>query len=265
MTTATVPTAGITPYTAFVQPGCSSCLRMKEFLARHNVPFEVVDVMNDADGRARLAAFGVRHVPIVARGDEYAYGQDIADVARFVGIDLGGTKRLAPSVLIERWHLVLTAAQAAMRAMPAAILGERPAHNREGTVLGHGYHVFRIGEAFLDTVADREPDWHQNAMRAPGPDTNTVEAVAAYGDAVKARLAAWWITQSTGPDAACAGTVRTFQGDQSLHWFLERSTWHSAQHTRQLHDILARHGVAHDVAPLTTALQGLPVPERIWE
>lgn len=251
-----------THLTAFVQPGCSSCLRMKEFLQRHGVPFELVDVMNHPDGRERLLALGVRHVPVVARGDEYAFGQDIADVARFVGIDLGGTRRLAPEILVGKWLAILTENQALLRAMPPARLAEPPVPNRPLSTLSHGYHVFRIGEAFLDTVAGRDADWHQNAMKFPADDIRSADDAVRYGDAVKARIAAWW---RDWPDKSAGGTVTTFQGEQSLHWFLERSTWHSGQHARQIADVLARAGLAQDTSRLAAALEGLPLPERLWE
>ena len=39
---------------AYWQPGCTSCLRMKEFLAKHGVPFVSVNVLEDKDaGPAR--------------------------------------------------------------------------------------------------------------------------------------------------------------------------------------------------------------------
>lgn len=266
MSTATAPSVASsavgTRFTAFVQPGCTSCLRMKEFLQRHKVPFDIVDVMNDPDGRDRLLALGVRHVPIVERGGEYAFGQDIADVAKFVGIDLGGARRLAPEVLVQKWLAILTENQSFMRAMPTARLAEPPVPNRPISTLSHGYHVFRIGEAFLDTVAGRDPDWHQNAMKFPEAVVRTAEDAVRYGDEVKARLAAWW---RDCPDKSLAGNVVTFQGEQSLHWFLERSTWHSGQHARQIADVLAREGLPQDTSRLATALEGLPLPERLWE
>jgi glutaredoxin len=261
-TTATRPATAGTRYTAFVQPGCTSCLRMKEFLQRNQVEFEVVDVMNDPDGRDRLLALGVRHVPVVSMGTEYAFGQDIADVARFVGVDLGGARRLAPEVLVQKWLAILTENQGFMRAMPAARLAQPPVPNRPISTLSHGYHVFRIGEAFLDTFAGRDPDWHQNAMKFPEAQIGSGEDAARYGDEVKARLAGWW---RDCPDKSLSGMVTTFQGEQSAHWFLERSTWHSGQHARQIADVLERAGLPQDTSRLVAALEGLPLPERLWE
>lgn len=249
-------------YSVFVQPGCSSCLRTKEFLAHHGIPFRVVDVANDPGGMAELQAFGVRHIPIVARGTEYAYGQDIDDVARFVGIDLPRLRRLPPEALVKRYGAVLAAAQSSVAQLPDDVLDEHPIPNRPGSIRGLAYHVFRIVQSFLDVVNGREPDWIVNSMQSPPASLRTGEDVAGYGLLMRQELARWWAAR-TKPVAG--DTVRTFQGEQSLHWFLERSAWHSAQHARQIEDVLARLKIEprHKLSP--EVLEGLPVPKRIWE
>ena len=77
-----VPMSGLVVYW---QPGCTSCLRTKELLRSHGIPFESVDVAGDPAARARLERLGARSVPVVARGSRYVYGQDLEAVARFVG------------------------------------------------------------------------------------------------------------------------------------------------------------------------------------
>src|SRR5215471_12862720 len=67
---------------AYWQPGCTSCLRMKEFLTKHGVPFVSVNVLEDRDAFAELAMLGIRSVPIVRRGKDWANGQVLRDVAR---------------------------------------------------------------------------------------------------------------------------------------------------------------------------------------
>ena len=56
------------PIKAYWQPGCTSCLRMKEFLTKHGVPFVSVNVLEDRTAMAELAELGVRSVPIIRRG-----------------------------------------------------------------------------------------------------------------------------------------------------------------------------------------------------
>jgi hypothetical protein len=50
-----------------------------------------------------------------------------------------------------------------------------------------------------------------------------------------------------------------------LHQLLERSTWHPAQHARQLMAVLEGFGIAPDGPLSAEDLAGLPLPERLWE
>jgi hypothetical protein len=59
--------------------------------------------------------------------------------------------------------------------------------------------------------------------------------------------------------------VPTSYGEQELHEVFERSTWHSAQHVRQLGAVLERFGIPPEGRLTKEDLQGLPLPERIWE
>lgn len=63
------------PLKAYWQPGCTSCLRMKEFLTRHDVPFVSVNVLEDRTATAELAELGVRSVPIIRRGTDWEIGR----------------------------------------------------------------------------------------------------------------------------------------------------------------------------------------------
>jgi hypothetical protein len=59
--------------------------------------------------------------------------------------------------------------------------------------------------------------------------------------------------------------VQTYYGQQTRHQLLERSTWHSAQHVRQLIFILERYGIAPDRPLVAEDLAGLPLPQRLFE
>ena len=45
----------------------------------------------------------------------------------------------------------------------------------------------------------------------------------------------------------------------------ERSTWHSAQHARQLIAVLERFGIEPERRLGAAELAGLPLPEGLWE
>ena len=53
-------------------------------------------------------------------------------------------------------------------------------------------------------------------------------------------------------DKSCRQTVKTYYGERPLHELLERCTWHSAQHARQIIAVLERLGIKAD-GPLTEA------------
>jgi len=249
-------------YRIFVQPGCSSCLRTKEFLAKHGIIHRVVDVANDPDGMTELLALGVQHIPVVAMGKDFVFGQNIDDVAKFVGVDLVPAKRLPPRALVDTWLAILTVGQSYVRQLPPSLLGERPISGRAQSILDLGYHVFRIVEAFLDATERGVEQWIDNCMQPAPAGSRNAEAVVAYGDRVKEMLRDWWGRQNHD---ISGDKVKTFQGMQSLHWFLERQTWHSAQHVRQLADVLTRQSVQPSPALDPALLKDLPLPERLWE
>ena len=77
------------------------------------------------------------------------------------------------------------------------------------------------------------------------------------------RLNLWWNQAGTGTDFAQPG--KAYYGDVTLHEVLERTAWHSGQHTRQLMLTLESIGIRPD-QPLDTAdFRGLPMPKEIWD
>jgi len=59
--------------------------------------------------------------------------------------------------------------------------------------------------------------------------------------------------------------VDTWYGPQTLHAVLERCTWHSAQHARQLMMVLASLGIPAEDPLTTDDLAGLPLPAEVWD
>jgi glutaredoxin len=95
------------PLKVYWQPGCSSCLRTKEFLIANGVEFESINVLEDEKGFQELEALGVRLVPIVARGKDWANGAVFRDVARVAGFEWGGHEMLAPAEMVARINVIL--------------------------------------------------------------------------------------------------------------------------------------------------------------
>ena len=205
----------------------------------------------------------MRNVPVVAKGKQYVFGQNLEDVAEFVGLQGTGHTPLPPSELIGKWINVLRASQRFMRQMPVERLNERVIDNRDRSIRLMGHHVFRIGEAYLETVIDGVEYWIQHANKPPLDGTFVSgEEFVRYADDVISRLENWW----TGlADKSCTQQLKTYYGMQPMHQVFERSTWHSAQHTRQLMAVLERYGIEPDRRLTAQDLAGLPLPERLWE
>ena len=220
-------------------------------------------MLNDPQGREKLLALGVRNVPVVAKDGQFVFGQNLEDVAEFVGLQGTGHIPLPPEELVRKLITVLRAVQRYVRQLPSARLNERVIDNRDRSIRLLSHHVFRIGEAFLETVIDGVEYWIQHANVPPADGTFlSGEEFARYGEDVIARLQKWWDSLA---DKSCRQMLKTYYGMQPMHQVLERSTWHSAQHARQLMAVLERFGIEPDGRLTTEDLAGLPLPERLWE
>jgi len=238
-------------------------LRAKEFLSREGIDFEAVDVINTPGGRERLLKLGVRNLPVVAKGADYVMGQSLEDVAKFVGVKTGHT-RLPPAEIVKKWIVALRAAQRYMRQFPTARINESAVENRDRPIRILGQHVFYIAEAYIKAVTEKI-EYSPSNTNVPAADEKkfqTGDAIAQYGEGVIARLDAWW---EGAKNISFAQRVPTSYGEQELHEVFERSTWHSAQHVRQLGAVLERFGIEPDGRLTAEDLKGLPLPERIWE
>ena len=222
----------------------------------------VIDVLNDAGGKELLFdRYGLRKVPVLAKGDQYAMGQMLEPFAKLAGIPLAAAGGLTPEQLYRKYEMVFAAGQRFARQFPLERFRERVIPHRERPIRTLCYHVFRIGESFLETwdgaeyavkIADNEP-----------PETmRSGDEVSRYGADVWKKFEAWWAGLE---DRALTRVLKTYYGDTPAHKVFERCTWHSAQHCRQLVAVLERMEIEPE-KPLTPEdLAGLPLPERLWE
>ncbi len=208
---------------------------------------------------ARLQTFGQLRVPIVTIEDRWAYAGDLDDVADFLGIARTGHRMLPPRRLIEKYDAILAAAQRYLRAFPAEAIGMTVPRREKRDMRELGYHVFAIAE---DLMHLKDGDEY---LQGTGPVPETVRSfddIIAYGDEMRRRLRDWFTCR---PAAFWSQTCRTSYGAFSMHKYLERATWHSGQHSRQILEML-RLASADAPDPLPAHFfAGLPLPERIWD
>jgi hypothetical protein len=226
------------------------------------VDFVAVDILNDHEGLNRLLELGVRTVPIVAKDGQFVYGHNLDTVAEFVGLRRTAHLPLPPEVLIDKWINVLRAGQRYVRQIPIELMDQRALETRDRTIRVLSHHLFRIAEAFLESVMDGVEYTAGIAdLEPPAGKFTTGGDIALYGDGVIDRLQLWRRTLAVKP---CEENVQTFYGAQRVHDLLERSTWHSAQHARQLMYVLERYAIDPDRPLVDDDLAGLPLPKGIF-
>lgn len=254
-------TASQPPLKVYWQPGCSSCLKTKEFLTEHGVPFQSVNVLADETGYQELAGLGLRTVPIVARGGDWANGQVLRDVARVAGVDWDGAPKLSPGELVGRLNGILSGAQRYAAQLPDAsletLLPERPRSYR-----ALAFHIFEVAKAFVE-LTEGTPLTFQSYTRPVPDDLRTGPDIAAFGAEIQSQLNGWWETAATDTDFTAPADV--YYGDVTLHEALERTAWHAGQHTRQLMLVLETIDIAPDGPLGTHDFAGLPMPKNVWD
>ena len=217
--------------------------------------------MADPEGRAELQRLGARSLPVLSRGDEFVFAQNIAQVVAFLKLDEKTGPVLSPAQLVGRMRRFIDAALVLVPLMPddklAALTPNRP---RSYARLAH--HMFRICEAFTEVAAGA---FFSAAL--PGEVKHPEEmastaALTEYGRRVRQKVEAWW---ATTPDQSAQQVVETYYGPQKLHEVLERATWHIGQHTRQWMMLL-------DIAEIKFArpladpdFADLPMPKQVWD
>jgi len=208
-----------------------------------------------------LRALGARTVPVVARDGKFVFAQVIKDVVDFLGLNEDTSPKLTPHELAGRYPHVLETAIRLVRQMPDEQL-QNQLPNRPRSWLALMYHLFTIPMAFIESEESGTPLTHEALVAPPPAHVNSSAAVADFGAEVQQRFANWW---QTAKDSDFAIEAEPYFGKTSRHELLERTVWHSTQHTRQLASLLEQAGIQPD-RPLSSAdIQGLPLTDKVWD
>ena len=203
-----IPVEARPPLKVYWQPGCSSCLKTKEFLLANNQDFVSVN----GSGGPRRFQRSSRHldcvlVPIVARGTDWANGAVFRDVARVAGF-----------ALWRAGHVGATRDDGATRRHPAGsrcvIQAQIPEEALDKTLPRRprsyrqlAYHVMNIPDVFLDRVEHDAPYTYQSLAGPIPPALGTREDLIGYGSAVRRRLWSWWERDGVTTDFSGPGKV----------------------------------------------------------
>ena len=245
------------------QPGCSSCLKTKEFLTDNGISFKSVNVLEDKTGFEDLQKFGVKMVPIVAKGDSWANGAVFRDVANVAGFDYQAHKMLDPLIMKDKILQINLSASNFLDQIPSenldTLLPGRPRSYRQLV-----YHIFNIQDVFLRRVEENAPYTYESLLSILPKEMKTKKDLADYGLKVRERFSNWWSKLGTSTDFKQPGNV--YYGEVILHEVLERTAWHSGQHVRQVALMLKEKLNIEPNPPLNEKIfEGLPMPKNIWD
>ena len=204
-----------------------------------------------------LRRHGITRVPAVIVGGRAVHGWNPAAVAGLVGVAYDDGLALPLPELQARLNTILQAAQRATMQVPAKHMHMRTP-GRDRSVYQLAYHLFRVGQAYRDAMEQGHlPEaWFEEQ---PPPDMPDMAAIAHYGERVRNGLHGWW-----GRSEAFVGTVETYYGPQQAPAFFQRTVWHTAQHLRQLYDLLDQMDVTPEAPLADEDFAGLPLPKSVW-
>jgi DinB superfamily len=203
--------------------------------------------------------FGIPRVPALSVGDRAVHGWNPAGYAELLGVPYAANNQLPVRELARRLDRILGSAQGLVGQFDAAQLDVIPPE-RKRSIRDLGFHIFRVGLSFVDTMDQgRMPDtWFEERATEGMRDGGDV---ARWGALVRGRIEGWF---AGARDDEFERVLEIYYGPQGAHDLLERTTWHCAQHLRQLYILAERMGVKAPSPLPVESFKGLPLPDAIW-
>ena len=245
------------------QPGCSSCLKTKEFLETNNIKFESINILEDPRGFKDLEKFGLRMVPIVIKGEKWANGAVFRDVAKVAEFSYDEHKMLEPNILFSKIIQINEITCSFLKQIPVSkldvILPGRPRSYRQLI-----YHIFNIPEVFLNYFQNNTPYTYEALLSILPDQIKDENDLYDYAEDIKLRFESWWSNEGKNFDFSKPANV--YYGEVSFHEVLERTAWHSGQHCRQVELLLKEKlNIIPKIALNESLFAGLPMPSNIWD
>ena len=199
---------------------------------------------------------------VVCKGDECVSVVNLRAISKLAGISYQERVMLSPEELSKRFLMVLDAACRYCRQIPTENLTHSQVDRPNRTFRSLGIHAIQMAAAFLDSIDTGKVNLQGRPLPAGAAETWEGPQIAAYGGEIRREMEAWWA--STGKTLAMDRPIENNWGITTLHQTMERQTWHSAQHTRQLIMFLDQLGIQPDGRLTARDLAGLPLPDNVW-
>jgi glutaredoxin len=255
-----LPLPSTTPIEVFWMPHCSSCMAVKKFLDDRGVMYRSVNVVEDETAMVRLAALGVRTVPVVVRGDRFVFAQYLKDVSSFLEFETAAPAPLDRLALASRLIQFLEIAeQVIVKAPDVALAQNLPGRDRSYFVVAH--HVFQIAAAARRGIPDGNLR-DQDSLAEPPEDMITRERLELFAQEVLAQVRDWPMQLAAARET---DNVVTDYGPRTLAEALHRVVSHAAQHTRQLVTWARTQHVGLDRGISPALLDGLTVADETFD
>ena len=244
-------------------PGCSSCLRMKEFLETTGLPYVDINLAERPDAGATLATYGLS-APATVYGGRGVAGLDLVGIAELIGYDYTPPAMLPVAELKARYDAINAALCRHIAQMTPEFLEFR-SPDRDRTLRTLAAHAGTVMRRFLDAQDSEEFDNFADPWDPGYPvrasETATPAELLAWAADSATLFDVWW--DRYGFDDPCDRVLTTAWGHRTMHEILERVVWHTAQHTRQIGMFLENLGVQLDDPLTERELDGLPLPKRV--
>lgn len=252
--------AGRPEVSVYWQPGCSSCLKTKEFVEEQGIDFESVNVLEQEEAMEEILASGLRSIPAVRKGGQFIYAQNLDDVARLLGVTRNH-RRLSHAALFDRWDQILGKVEAIAAKFNEEQLNERVIPMRNRSVGALAVHVGQIVHAFILQLDEGLTDIKPVHAEIPAHiDVKKKSDILAHLAEKHAAIRAW--RQKNGENSIPA-QIETYYGLQPASQVVERAVWHCTQHARQL-DTVAAGRLGAELEIPADLYAGLPLPKRLW-
>ena len=194
-------------------------------------------------------------MPIVALAEQAVHGVDLQQVAGLVGLEYDSKPKLSPSELIERLIDFLSILDSTIDSIPHAAY-DQSIPGRDRTIWNLVEHICEIAHVY-QRVAEGTSTFDAAAADAEVTGKSTCEQLHAALNRLRIELA----REAHDYERK----VETYFGLASLHYVLERSTWHIAQHLRQLASLMRNMNESIMQEIDTKFLDGLPIPNEVWD
>ena len=241
------------------KPGCSSCLRMMEFVEGTKLSYAAVNVDAEPEQLAMLLDAGLLGAPAARVDGRWIVGLDLEGLAESLGIAYDGGVSLTSAELYAKYNVVMDALCRYLAQLPPeALAWSLPGRKRSIRIVAN--QSAAVARAFLSAYYKGA---HDISLYDCPAEVQTAEDLIERALETRDLVGQWW--DKDGFDDPLDHMIETNWGNRTLLEIFEREVWHTAQHTRQMMYVLGEFGISPD-GPLTAEdLAGLPLPDRIHD